>query len=56
MLVPAHQELEELFRNRPRVNRVLSLVGMDRAIAAAVDRADTVGMFLPDVVLAEVPG
>ena len=40
MLVPAHHEPEELFRNRPRVTRVLSLEDMERAIAAAVDRAD----------------
>ena len=39
MLVPAHQP-EELFRNRPRVTRVLSLEDMERPIAAAVDRAD----------------
>jgi AbrB family looped-hinge helix DNA binding protein len=40
VLVPAQHEPEELFRNRPRVDRVLSLDDMDRAIAAAVKRAD----------------
>ena len=40
VLMPAHHEPEELFRNRPRVNRVMNLDDMDRAIAAAVDRAD----------------
>ena len=39
MLVPAHHEPEELFRNRPQVKRVLTLDDMERAIAAAVDRA-----------------
>jgi hypothetical protein len=40
VLIPAQHEPEELFRNRPQVNRVLSLDDMDRAIAAAVGRAD----------------
>lgn len=40
MLVPAHHEPDELLHNRPQVTRVLSLDDMERAIAAAVDRAD----------------
>jgi len=40
MLMPAHHKPEELFRNRSRVTRVLSIDKMERAIAAAVDSDD----------------
>ena len=36
VLVPSKYEPEDLFRNRPKVDRVLSLDAMDRAIALAV--------------------
>lgn len=38
VLVPSRYEPEELFRHRPRVNRVMSVEDMDRAIAAAAGR------------------
>lgn len=37
-LVPSKYEPEDLFRNRPKVNRVLTINYMDRAIALAADR------------------
>ncbi|MFM7313581.1 MAG: AbrB/MazE/SpoVT family DNA-binding domain-containing protein [Cyanobium sp.] len=40
VLVPAQHEPEKLFRNRPSVNRVLSLEDMERAIAMALQRED----------------
>ncbi|WP_254955559.1 MULTISPECIES: AbrB/MazE/SpoVT family DNA-binding domain-containing protein [unclassified Cyanobium] len=40
VLVPSKYEPEDLFRHRPTVDRVLSLEGMDRAIAAAASRED----------------
>lgn len=38
VLVPSKYEPEDLFRNRPKVNRVLTINYMDRAIALAADR------------------
>jgi hypothetical protein len=40
VLVPSKVETEDLFRHRPRVNRVMSVEDMDRTIAAAAGRAD----------------
>lgn len=40
VLVPSKYEPEDLFRHRPKVDRVLSLEDMDRAIAAAAGRED----------------
>lgn len=40
MLVPSKYEPEELFLNRPNINRCLSLERMEEAIAAAVGRPD----------------
>ena len=40
VLVPSTYEPEDLFRNRPAVQRVMSLEDMDNAIAAAAGRAD----------------
>lgn len=40
VLVPAKYEPEDLFRNRPEVQRTMSLEDMDRAIVAAVGRED----------------
>jgi AbrB family looped-hinge helix DNA binding protein len=40
VLVPSKYEPEELFRHRPRVDRVMSVEDMDRAIAAAAGRDD----------------
>jgi hypothetical protein len=40
VLVPSRYEPEELFRHRPRVQRVMSVEDMDRAIAAAAGRDD----------------
>jgi AbrB family looped-hinge helix DNA binding protein len=40
VLVPSKYEPEDLFRNRPAVQRVMSLEDMDNAIAAAAGRAD----------------
>ena len=36
VLVPSRYEPEELFRHRPPVDRVMSLEGMEQAIAASV--------------------
>lgn len=41
VLVPSKYEPEDLFRDRPKVDRVLSLDDMDRAIALAVGGEDT---------------
>lgn len=41
VLVPSKYEPEDLFRHRPPVERVMSVEDMDRAIAAAVGRADS---------------
>ena len=41
VLVPSKYELEDLFRNRPKVDRVLTIHDMDRAIALAVGGEDT---------------
>lgn len=38
VLVPSKYEPEVLFLHRPRVNRVMSVEDMDRAIAAAAGR------------------
>jgi AbrB family looped-hinge helix DNA binding protein len=38
VLVPSKYEPEDLFLHRPRVNRVMSVEDMDRAIAAAAGR------------------
>jgi len=38
VLVPSRYEPQELFLNRPRVDRVLSIDEMDRAIASATSR------------------
>jgi AbrB family looped-hinge helix DNA binding protein len=38
VLVPAKYEPKDLFRDRPAVRRTMSVVDMDRAIAAAVGR------------------
>jgi AbrB family looped-hinge helix DNA binding protein len=40
VLVPAKYEPEDLFRHRPSVQRSMSLVDMENAIAAAVGRED----------------
>jgi AbrB family looped-hinge helix DNA binding protein len=40
VLVPSKYEPEELFRHRPKVNRVMSTDDMDRAIAAAAGGED----------------
>ncbi|MBM5828476.1 MAG: AbrB/MazE/SpoVT family DNA-binding domain-containing protein [Cyanobacteria bacterium M_surface_7_m2_040] len=40
VLVPAKYEPEDLFLHRPKVNRVMSIDDMDRAIATAAGRAD----------------
>jgi AbrB family looped-hinge helix DNA binding protein len=36
VLVPSKYEPEDLFRDRPKVNRAMTLEDMDRAIALAV--------------------
>ena len=41
VLVPFKYEPEDLFRNRPKVDRMFSINDMDRAIALAVGGADT---------------
>jgi antitoxin PrlF len=38
VLVPSKYEPEDLFRDRPKVDQVLSLDDRDRAIALATDR------------------
>ena len=38
VLVPSKYEPEDLFLNRPKVARVLSVADMDRAIASATSR------------------
>lgn len=40
ILVPSLYEPEDLFRDRPAVQRSMTLEDMDRAIAAATGRAD----------------
>jgi AbrB family looped-hinge helix DNA binding protein len=40
VLVPSKYEPEDLFRHRPKVNRVMSTDDMDRAIAAAAGVED----------------
>lgn len=40
VLVPSKYEPEDLFRHRPKVNRVMSTDDMDRAIAAAAGGED----------------
>ena len=40
VLVPSKYEPEELFRHRPKGNRVMSTDDMDRAIAAAAGSED----------------
>jgi antitoxin PrlF len=40
VLVPSKYEPEELFRHRPKVNRVMSTDDMDRAIALAAGGED----------------
>lgn len=40
VLVPSKYEPEELFRHRPKVNRVMSIDDMDRAIALAAGGED----------------
>ena len=40
VLVPSKYEPEDLFRHRPKVNRVMSTDDMDRAIALAVGGED----------------
>ena len=40
ILVPSLYEPEDLFRDRPAVQRSMTLEEMDRAIAAAAGRAD----------------
>jgi AbrB family looped-hinge helix DNA binding protein len=40
VLVPSKYEPEDLFRHRPKVNRVMSTDDMDRAIAAAAGSED----------------
>ncbi|WP_296416625.1 AbrB/MazE/SpoVT family DNA-binding domain-containing protein [Vulcanococcus sp. DEBay_Sum29NL08_54] len=40
ILVPSLYEPEDLFRDRPAVQRSMTLEDMDRAIAAAAGRAD----------------
>lgn len=41
VLVPSKYEPEDLFQHRPKVDRVLSIDDMDRAIALAVGVEDT---------------
>jgi antitoxin PrlF len=43
VLVPSKYEPEDLFRHRPRVERVMSVEDMDRAISAAAGKAPTWG-------------
>ena len=40
VLVPSKYEPEDLFRHRPKVNRVMTTDDMDRAIAAAAGGED----------------
>jgi antitoxin PrlF len=40
VLVPSKYEPEDLFRHRPKVDRVMSIEEMDRAIALAVGGED----------------
>ena len=40
VLVPSKYEPEDLFRHRPKVDRVMSIEEMDRAIALAVGSED----------------
>ena len=40
VLVPSRYEPEDLFRHRPKVNRVMSTDDMDRAIALAAGGED----------------
>jgi AbrB family looped-hinge helix DNA binding protein len=40
VLVPSKYEPEELFLNRPKVNRCLSLEQMEQTIAAAIGNSD----------------
>jgi len=40
VLVPSKYEPEDLFRHRPKVNRVMSIDEMDRAIAQAAGGED----------------
>ena len=40
VLVPSKYEPEDLFRHRPKVDRVMSIEEMDRAIALAAARED----------------
>ena len=40
LLVPSQDEPEDLFLNRPKLNRCLSLVQMEQTIAAAVANPD----------------
>ncbi len=40
VLVPSKYEPEDLFRDRPRVHRVMTTGDMDRAIALAAARED----------------
>jgi antitoxin PrlF len=40
VLVPSKYEPEDLFRHRPKVNRVMSIDDMDRAIALAARGED----------------
>ena len=40
ILVPSLYEPEDLFRDRPTVQRAMTLEDMDRAIAVAAGRAD----------------
>ncbi|MFO7630558.1 MAG: AbrB/MazE/SpoVT family DNA-binding domain-containing protein [Prochlorococcaceae cyanobacterium] len=40
VLVPCKYEPEDLFRHRPKVDRVMSIEEMDRAIALAAGRED----------------
>ena len=40
VLVPSKYEPEDLFRHRPKVNRVMSIDDMDQAIAMAVGGED----------------
>ena len=40
VLVPSKYEPEQLFLNRPKVNRCLSLEQMEQTIAAAIGNSD----------------
>ena len=40
VLVPSKYEPEELFRDRPKVHRVMTIADMDRAIALAAGDED----------------